>query len=562
MRVDILTNPSQPNGEPAAKPVESVDGIEGAFFAEMDRVLNIGEQGPIQGEEGEAEAHPDDSELGDLHPFLNACIFSVQPAAIQPLAPMNPPGHSLSPPEAATGNSIDGCIDEIASPATGAAGASQSAKADSVPGNSAGVSTANQTLFESTVDSLQHEAGLSERNIAMHGKAIPSSADSPVETAGIQDNAAAVLNPRQREAQDAEGSKQKGFAENSAPKATTPELEPNADLRQGILSASPAMSRDKHPAVSGIAAASESTFTDSADARFQADPTGTAPAIRETSRESIPRTDALAAANLLISEDNSISAPDSGDLPKENPLAGVLKGPEASGKRFSEEKDEGGSQSDPERAPDQFSAIMEQRKKSDGSDLMKSGTGRVEHSREKTAAVSSGLDRFAVATQPLSNSDPAASARPGELVYQVAEKIQLQLRNGRGEIRIQLKPENLGSLEIRAVSTVNGVVARIAVESGSVRNYLENNLHILQQTLQDQGLKVERLQISVQEVFDPHQESGQPSPFGHAGGGSHGGETRKSARSMESGIPDQAEEIVTDGLTSFSGPRSRFHTIA
>ncbi len=159
------------------------------------------------------------------------------------------------------------------------------------------------------------------------------------------------------------------------------------------------------------------------------------------------------------------------------------------------------------------------------------------------------------------SAQPSGS-QPKELVLQLAERIQIQLRDGRSEIRIQLKPDGLGHLDIRAESTINGVVARIIAESSRVKEYLESNLPVLQQSLQDQGLRVDRIQVAVQDGFDPQSSSGHSAQFGHTGSGHNGSESRRDSSILESAA-DQSEEMIIDPMMWISlNPNSRFHTVA
>jgi flagellar hook-length control protein FliK len=158
----------------------------------------------------------------------------------------------------------------------------------------------------------------------------------------------------------------------------------------------------------------------------------------------------------------------------------------------------------------------------------------------------------------------ASAAQPREFILQVADQIRVQLRDGKEGIRIQLKPDSLGRLEIRAETTLNGITARITTESSNVKSYLENNLQSLQQTLQDQGLKVDRIHIVVQDAFDSQSPSGYSAQFGHAGSGQNGREQQQ-GHSNPSGSSSAAptDEMTIDSATWFSlNPNSRFYTVA
>jgi flagellar hook-length control protein FliK len=158
---------------------------------------------------------------------------------------------------------------------------------------------------------------------------------------------------------------------------------------------------------------------------------------------------------------------------------------------------------------------------------------------------------------------PAAQNK--DFLFQLAERIQFQVREGSGQLRIQLKPDSLGRLEINAETAGAGVVARITTESSSVKTYLENNLHVLQQALQDNGLKVERIHIVVQEAFNPQSSSGNTTQFGHAGSGQNEEKpgSLPGTGSKGSSTANPLEEIAIDPMAWIAlNPNVRFHTVA
>jgi flagellar hook-length control protein FliK len=150
-----------------------------------------------------------------------------------------------------------------------------------------------------------------------------------------------------------------------------------------------------------------------------------------------------------------------------------------------------------------------------------------------------------------------------ELYFQLADQIRIQLRDGKGEIRIQLKPDGLGRLEIRVENTAQGVLARISTDSGPVKSYLENNLQLLQQTLQDQGLKIDRIHIIVQDAFDPQSSSGFTAQFGHAGSGQNGKEPQLSSGKTSASNMNPIDETGLDPASWLAlNPSSSFYTVA
>jgi flagellar hook-length control protein FliK len=186
---------------------------------------------------------------------------------------------------------------------------------------------------------------------------------------------------------------------------------------------------------------------------------------------------------------------------------------------------------------------------------------------EAREAAHEGLPGMSAATDLKSVALPretqTAAPRPNEFVYQLAERIQTQLQAGEGEVRIHLKPENLGNLEIKAESGVGGIVARIATESSSVKQYLEGNLHTLQQSLQEQGLKVDRIDVVLQEALDLRHSSNQQQHSGQTGNGQSGSNSGNGAGGSRSTSSVLDGEIVVDPwIATALGPNSTFHTVA
>ena len=157
----------------------------------------------------------------------------------------------------------------------------------------------------------------------------------------------------------------------------------------------------------------------------------------------------------------------------------------------------------------------------------------------------------------------SSTSHEPELYFQLADQIRIQLRDGKGEIRIQLKPDSLGRLEIRAENTAYGVSARISTDSGVVKSYLENNLQLLQQTLQDQGLKIDRIHIVVQDGFDHQSSSGYTAQFGHAGSGQNGKDPQLPSGKSSALHMNPIDETGLDPASWLAlNPNSSFYTVA
>ncbi len=105
------------------------------------------------------------------------------------------------------------------------------------------------------------------------------------------------------------------------------------------------------------------------------------------------------------------------------------------------------------------------------------------------------------------------------MVDQIVQRAAVLLKSDRGEARIDLKPEFLGPVRMYIVTENQLVTVRILTESPMVRDLIEHNLHQLKSDLQQQGLQVERVEVSVSD--DPRRNTGRHAwrNAGRNGGG-------------------------------------------
>mgnify|MGYP005837662377 CR=1 FL=1 len=84
-----------------------------------------------------------------------------------------------------------------------------------------------------------------------------------------------------------------------------------------------------------------------------------------------------------------------------------------------------------------------------------------------------------------------------ELLQQVIQRVQVDLKPGQTEMRMNLKPENLGQLQMKLVLEDGKVTAQFLTSNQNVKEALENSLSQLRQSLQEQGIRVEKLSVLI-----------------------------------------------------------------
>ena len=92
---------------------------------------------------------------------------------------------------------------------------------------------------------------------------------------------------------------------------------------------------------------------------------------------------------------------------------------------------------------------------------------------------------------------------------QIVKRAVIHVKNGQHEAKIDLKPDFLGHVRMQ-VSTVNHqVTVKILTEFSIVKDMIENNIHQLKADLQQQGLNVDKLEVSVSHDSDKFEDPRQ-----------------------------------------------------
>jgi flagellar hook-length control protein FliK len=89
-----------------------------------------------------------------------------------------------------------------------------------------------------------------------------------------------------------------------------------------------------------------------------------------------------------------------------------------------------------------------------------------------------------------------------EVLSQFIEKASVEIAGGKSEMSVELKPESLGKISLKVV-TENGIVmAKFVAENQQVKEVLESNMHLLKDSLENQGMNVQGFSVSVRQDSD------------------------------------------------------------
>jgi len=92
---------------------------------------------------------------------------------------------------------------------------------------------------------------------------------------------------------------------------------------------------------------------------------------------------------------------------------------------------------------------------------------------------------------------PQGPVNPQNVMEQVISNMRFEAQGSLAEIRIQLKPDHLGEVNLR-VATINGiVVAQFVAENQRVKEIIEAGFNQLRDALEEQGINVSDIEVSV-----------------------------------------------------------------
>ena len=103
----------------------------------------------------------------------------------------------------------------------------------------------------------------------------------------------------------------------------------------------------------------------------------------------------------------------------------------------------------------------------------------------------------------VSSRPASANINPQDIIRQLADNMRFDIRGSNvSEIRLTLRPENLGEVTMR-IAAENGIVtASFVAENARVKEALEANMNQLRQALEEKGLEISQLTVSVESNAD------------------------------------------------------------
>ena len=97
----------------------------------------------------------------------------------------------------------------------------------------------------------------------------------------------------------------------------------------------------------------------------------------------------------------------------------------------------------------------------------------------------------------MSKAESLRNFNPEEIMKQIVEKLRVDVKDGVSELKMILKPENLGEISLKLITVAGVVTAEFIAQNEKIKQILESNFAELRNVLQDQGLVISSLSVSV-----------------------------------------------------------------
>lgn len=137
-----------------------------------------------------------------------------------------------------------------------------------------------------------------------------------------------------------------------------------------------------------------------------------------------------------------------------------------------------------------------------------------------------------------------------QVVNQILDYMKLSMKPENTVLNMQLHPESLGTLHIQITAREGIMTAHFTASSEAVKNVLENQMAVLKEHFEQQDIKVDAIEVTVEShQFESNLEQGRQR------GGEEPGRRPKRRRldvsSLESGEElTESEQVITEMMAA------------
>ncbi|NBJ93513.1 flagellar hook-length control protein FliK [Parablautia muri] len=107
-------------------------------------------------------------------------------------------------------------------------------------------------------------------------------------------------------------------------------------------------------------------------------------------------------------------------------------------------------------------------------------------------------EKLQAAEVPFEQTTEIFSQQSRDIMDQIMDYMKIQLKPGMEQLEMQLHPESLGTVHIQLSSKGGEITAQFHVQNETVKAAIESQITTLQESLKEQGVKVEAVQVTVE----------------------------------------------------------------
>ncbi len=183
------------------------------------------------------------------------------------------------------------------------------------------------------------------------------------------------------------------------------------------------------------------------------------------------------------------------------------------------------------------------------SDLSKSDNQELK-AAEQFEVFLNNLSKASTSTQANFNGNLVQVTEIREIASQIIERIRVTIRPEQSSMELQLNPENLGKVSL-SVQSKNGVLtAQFVVQNEISKEAIESQLQTLKDTLNQQGIKVEAIEVTVAAYTS--QQNSKESADGQAET-KQGHNSNKISLEEAIGMTEETEDNLSKDITGIRG---------
>lgn len=150
------------------------------------------------------------------------------------------------------------------------------------------------------------------------------------------------------------------------------------------------------------------------------------------------------------------------------------------------------------------------------------------------------------------SENQAIAANLREIAYQIIDRIRLEIGPDKHTLELSLSPESLGRVKLTIESREGAMTARFVVENQISKEAIESQLASLRESLNQQGIKVEAIEVTVSAyTFDQSQSSSSDQNRSESEKSNSGRHiSLEEAMAMSEDIPEETGMLAGNGLVN------------